>query len=504
MKHVINQKLILSLNLIVPIFYQFLNFACGVILPRYILQTYGSEINGLTNSILHFLQIITFFEFGIGSVMQSSLYKPLLQNDLEGISAVVSSATKFFNKLLTLFIIYVTGLIFVYPFLIDRNFSFIYTDTLILILAFGACSQYYFGIVDRLLLAADQRQYLYFILQSIIRILNTLVAILIMIKGGSIHIVKASAALIYLISPLGLRLYVNKYYKINRHIKYKQEPIQQKKNAVARHIAAFVFEEADVIILTLVSTLQNVSVYSVYILILSGLYALFSSCGNAFKPYLGKLFASESPKLKYVFDWFEWGFWNITIIILGSTAVLILPFLKIYTAGINDANYLQPLFSIVIVICYILNCVKIVYAVFVMAIGHYKQTQRVYIVTAILNLGITLILVPICGLPGAAIGTLIANIYHVSGLSIYSYKFLNKEKKYLMKQAICVLFIFVLGFYICHFLSLKRIAYTSWIFLAIKTVLIYIMVTLFFNTIFYKKEIKTIYKSLITRFKRTA
>ena len=70
---------------------------CGFILPRFFLLHFGSEVNGLVNSITQFLGVISFLELGVGAVVQSSLYKPLADKDNQKISCVVVSANRFFS-----------------------------------------------------------------------------------------------------------------------------------------------------------------------------------------------------------------------------------------------------------------------------------------------------------------------------------------------------------------------------------------------------------------------
>ena len=60
-------------NTIASLGYQISAIICGFILPRLIMTYYGSEVNGLVNSITQFLQVITFLELGVGAVVQSSL-----------------------------------------------------------------------------------------------------------------------------------------------------------------------------------------------------------------------------------------------------------------------------------------------------------------------------------------------------------------------------------------------------------------------------------------------
>ena len=61
-------------NTYTAIIYQVATLICGFILPRLILGNFGSEVNGLVNSITQFLQVIQFLELGVGAVVRTSLY----------------------------------------------------------------------------------------------------------------------------------------------------------------------------------------------------------------------------------------------------------------------------------------------------------------------------------------------------------------------------------------------------------------------------------------------
>ena len=73
---------------------------CGFVLPRAILNRYGSDVNGLLNSIAQFLQMIAFLELGVGAVIRSALYKPLADGDTVKVSEVLASGNRFFRKIL--------------------------------------------------------------------------------------------------------------------------------------------------------------------------------------------------------------------------------------------------------------------------------------------------------------------------------------------------------------------------------------------------------------------
>ena len=94
-----NRRKLLAYNTGSSLILQITTVICGFIVPRLILQTYGSEVNGLINSITQFLAIIAFLELGVGAVIQSSLYKPLAEKDDKEISKIVVSGQEFFSRL---------------------------------------------------------------------------------------------------------------------------------------------------------------------------------------------------------------------------------------------------------------------------------------------------------------------------------------------------------------------------------------------------------------------
>ena len=94
------------------LFQQIVTIVCGFILPRLILQAYGSKVNGLVSSVNQFLNAISLLDFGIIAVVQSALYVPLAEQDNHRISRIMVASTRFFRIIAGIFGIYVVGLIF--------------------------------------------------------------------------------------------------------------------------------------------------------------------------------------------------------------------------------------------------------------------------------------------------------------------------------------------------------------------------------------------------------
>ena len=94
-------------NTISSLILQITTLICGFVLPRLILTRFGTQVNGLVNSITQFLHIVSFMELGVGSVVQSALYSPLAHNEDESVSKIVSSANRFFFRIAVALSIYI-------------------------------------------------------------------------------------------------------------------------------------------------------------------------------------------------------------------------------------------------------------------------------------------------------------------------------------------------------------------------------------------------------------
>lgn len=492
------QNKILFYNSISPLIYQVTTIICGFILPRLILCHFGTEVNGLVNSITQFLAIISFLELGVGAVVQSSLYKPLADKDNITVSKVIASADKFFGRLGYILAIYVVVMLFYYPYLVKQSFSFMFTATLIAAISIRSFAQYFFGIVNRLLLLADQKAYIQYIAQTAAVIANTVGCYILIAFDCSVQVVYGLTSLIFFLQPLAIHLYIKRYYALDRQIHYDVEPIKQKWNGVAQHIAAVILSSSDSIVLTTFSTLVNVSIYTVYYLPMSGARLMIMSMISGIEALIGNLWAKQDlAELRKVFAWTEWSIHTGTTLIFTLTAVLIVPFVQVYTHGVIDANYMQPLFGVLLVAANSGHCLRLPYNIMILAAGHYKQTQHNYIIAAVMNIAISIVCVMQFGLIGVALGTLAAMVYQTVWMAWYNSKnFICWSMRKFAKQ-ICVDVVSAVGIYwLGSLMEMSSVSYVEWVLLAVKVIAIGGIIVLVVNGMFYREYLRKIWRKV--------
>lgn len=468
---------------------QLITIICGFILPRYILMYFGSEVNGLITSIAQFLGFISFLEMGIGPVIQSNLYKPLAEKNKEEISKIVVSAERFFRKLAVIFIIYLFPLVLFFPTLIQNNFGFVYTASLILIISISTFAQYFFGITYQLLLNADQKGYVQISLQTVTIALNTVASVFLMKMGASIHIIKLATATIYLARPLGQVIYVHRKYNINHKIKFEGEPIKQKWNGFSQHLAAVVVENTDVPVLSIFSSLQNVSIYSVYYTVVSSIYNTVMTLATGLESLWGNMLArKEIEKLRELFEVVEWLIHMGCTWMFSVTGILIVPFVQVYTDGILDINYNFPVFGAILVMAYGLRGIRLPYFDLISAAGMYKETQNGSFIQMAINLSVSVLLVFKFGLSGVAMGTLAAMLYHTTYFAWFLRNhILNRPFRIYLRYLSADVVIATVCAVISSRIGLGAISYLAWAAMAVKVSVLCAVICLVMNFVMYRQ-----------------
>lgn len=430
------------------------------------------------------------------------MYKPLADKDNITVSKVITSADKFFRRLGYILAIYVVVMLFYYPYLVKQNFSFTFTATLIVAISIRSFAQYFFGIVNRLLLLADQKAYIQYIAQTVAVIANTVGCYILIAFDCSVQVVYALTSLIFFLQPLAIHMYIKRYYALDRQIHYDVEPIKQKWNGVAQHIAAVILSCSDSIVLTTFSTLVNVSIYTVYYLPMSGARLMIMSMISGIEALIGNLWAKQDlEELRKVFAWTEWSIHTGTTLIFTLTAILIVPFVQVYTHGVNDANYMQPLFGVLLVVANSGHCLRLPYNIMILAAGHYKQTQHNYIIAAVMNIVISIIGVKQFGLIGVALGTLAAMVYQTVWMAWYNSKnFIQWPMRNFFKQMAVNAVSAVSIFTVTGYFNMTGVSYLGWVVLAIKATVCGVFVVFLINYIFYKEFVLKITDKIMKRF----
>lgn len=477
----------------------------GLVIPKMIIEKFGSDINGLISSISQFLGYIALLESGFGPVVKSILYKPLSKKDTKTIAEILRSAQKFFRKIAGIFILYIIGLTLFYPLIINNQFDKLFTASLIIIISLSTFAEYFFGITYSLYLQAEQENYVISIMQIITYIISIVVIIFLIKLNCSIHIIKLATAIIFILRPFLQKIYVEKKCGVLINKDITDYDIKNKWDGLAQHIAWVIHSNTDIAILTIFSTLKEVSVYAVYLLVVNGVKSIIQALSSGIDALFGKMMVEDTnEQLNKRFNIYETIYYTVITIICTCTMYLIVPFIKVYTIKITDVNYIRYLFGYLIVISEFIWAVRLPYSTITLAAGHFKETRMGAWFEALTNIVISIILVIKYGIIGVAIGTIAAMTIRTIEFAYHTNKYILKRKQIAsIKKVSIIVLETILIVLTCNIIpKLNTVSYISWIINAFITFIISSAITIIINYIFYKKEYKELLEILKNILKR--
>lgn len=484
------KKKTLLRNIFMSLLLQVFTLINGLIIPRIILLNFGSDINGLVTSISQFLNFISLLEGGVGTVVMSALYRPLVEENTEKISGIVRSAEFFFKTIARIFFIYSVFLAVVGPLFIWKEFSWQYTALLVLVLAITAFIQFYFSITYRILLNADQKTYFVSLVQIVFLVLNLIMAIAVAKICPEIHILKLASALAYCIQPIIFNVYVKHHYKIDENIPEDKGALEHRWDGFGQNIAYVVHSNTDIAVLTVLGGLSDVSIYAVYNLVAVALRNFVVAISSSILPSLGSVLVKDDlAQANDAFDFYELCVGLVTTVLFTCGAILVTPFVMIYTSGVTDANYNQPVFGALLMTASALGCVREPYINVANAAGHFRRISKFAYIEASLNIVISIAVVCYWGLIGVTIGTLLASGYRYIAQIIYLKKaILYRGVWKSIRSTVCYLLIAGVSIILAHgIVRVEVTGYLNWMVKSVLTVSIVMGVTVIFVAIFYRK-----------------
>lgn len=486
------------LNTFSHLFNQAVTAACGFIVPKMMLESFGSEVNGIVSSIANFLGIIALMESGFGSVAKTAFYKPLAVSDRDGISSVYNATESFFRRIALIFLGYCVVLSFVFPLIKEDSFDYFFTMTLVLILGIQSFVQYYFGVSYTLLFNADQCGYISGFLQTVTTIFNAVLTVILLKLGAGVHLVKFISAAIFVTKPIIMNIYGRTKYKIDRKIPKGQESLSQKWDNFGQSIALYIHTKTDSVLITLFLNFSEVSVYSVYSLVTTSLSAIITAISSGFVASLGNMYAkNEKETFNKVFSLYEFVNTTISFIFYTIAFILIIPFVRTYTANIIDVDYIRPLFGGIIIVGELLYCLRLPYYYMITNARHYKQINKGAYVEAGLNIGLSLVLINSLGVTGLAIGTGVAMMFRTLQIAVYcSENIINRSPLMFVKRVVVNLFAAV-----CSIALSKLVLFdvSDFIDLFIYAIIIGVIVLVIFcsvNFVFFKSDFKVLFSKI--------
>ena len=398
------------LNLAVSGIGQVVLICLGLIVPKIILSSYGSDVNGLTNTIGQVFTYISLLEAGVSVSARNALYKPIKEGDENGVSFICSLAKKYYKRIAISYFAILVLISFGLPFLLKTSVPYWTVCFYIFFEGLTSVLSFYFINTWTTFLRADGKNYVVDLLTLVTKILCYAVKITLSLFAVNIAFIQIGY---FLVSMLVIALYFiymkRKFPWIQYNCKTEGAKLPEKGANLISEIAWTVFSSTDLIILSVFVSTTAASVYSVYNMIYVALNGLLTAIFQATNYKLGLAYNSgDIKRYIHLHDLFNSLFLCSISSLMAVTYFLIIPFVSFYTAGVTDTDYIIPILPLLFCMVQILSWSRCVGGNLIGISFRQKQAVPINVAEALINITASLIFVHLWGIIGVLLATVVA------------------------------------------------------------------------------------------------
>lgn len=383
------------------------------------IATLGKTYLGVNGYFADIINMLSLTELGFDTAINFKLYKPLAEHDKKRVR-VLMNFYKVAYRCVGLVILCI-GLLLIplLPFLIqdysklaDLNIN----ATLVFILfLMQSVSSYLFFAYRSAIMQANQKKYILDIADYSIIILTNLSQILVLVIWHNFIIYTVMVIVFNLLQNL-LNAFITQKYYPEYFIKEKDKLSKEEVKDLFKDCGALfiykvngtVLKASDNMVLGAFAGLDVVGLYSNYLLIYSSLRSFLRRFYTAVKASTGNLFATESIEKKYRF--FETMNY-LTIILYGTAAVgVAVCGNEFINTWVGEEFVIPQPFPILIGAEILISGLKQNLSQIRTVTGAFRQMWYRPLIGVIINLGVSIVLVNICGIYGVIIGTITADL----------------------------------------------------------------------------------------------
>lgn len=431
---------------------QIVNMLIGLFLPRLYLAVYGSEVNGIISTANSFISYFSYLEAGIGLTLIHSLFKPLAGNNAEQTNGILSYSQKQYRRISGIYFSLVVALSLLFP-LISPSEALSRYEFVSLIFVIGV-----YGALDfftmakyRVLLTADRKEYVISNAFIIAQLLRFCFVWLLLQFNISVVFVKIVPILTLLIRSLILRIYIKRNYP---NVDYDVPPTRDlsvtnnRWDALLLQISINTSVSLPTIIISQVLGFKEANVYAVYSMIASAMISIVSALSSGVAPKMGQNL-SRGENVTESYRIYDFTTSLIISIVFSTMAVMIIPFVKLYTSVVDDVNYIYPLYAVLISVWAALYSYRIPMTAIINAAGIFRENRVSNIANLILQVVVGIVGALVGGISGVLVVMILASIQRNICFAFVNSKCLlhNGVKSSVFYQCAIVLLIVVNGWF---------------------------------------------------------
>lgn len=475
----------------------------GFLFPQAIIVNYGSRANGLITSLQQFIQYFTLIEAGLSGAAMYALYKPLAENDTALIERILYSAKRMYRKMGVAFVLLVAVASVVYPaFIADTGYPYWMVSLLFCLIGLNGATQLLFIGKYKVLLNASQNSRYVVLLNSVTTCIFSLVIVILSYWQIPVLMTVALGASAYLLRAWGFHLVVRKKFSQYSYQSTGEEyHFKNQREVFIQQILTMLVMNAGILILSFSKTdMAEISVFTVYNLVLTAVFMLTNAAHNGVSASFGDLIArQDKARLRKAYGEYEMLYQVFFVMVFSCVSVLYMPFMRIYTRGFTDAQYVRSTLCMLFSILGAVWSIRIQQSVIIVAAGKFKEIQRASVIEAALALILCASGLFLGGLEGLMIGRILAAVYRMIDFTRFSHRHVMELNTGFTWKGVAASALVIVGMNRMSTGVLRKLTidtYGKWIVLAGGVAVFSAIAGLLVSVLLYRKEAM----SLIKRF----
>ncbi|MEJ9228305.1 hypothetical protein LAV79_02080 [Peribacillus butanolivorans] len=417
----------LNMNMTTSMLLQLVNIGYGILLPRIIIISYGSEMNGLVSATLQLIGYMKIVEAGLSTASIRQFYDPLVKKDSKKISDLFQSINYYYKKIANYFIVLSLICALVYALIVNTNVSNLYVFLLVSVISLSTYLDFSFGIKFYIYFLANKEVYKYQLAQIISQVVKISITLMGVYFNIDLILLMLFLSLIVLIKVYILTIFF-KREKININSKYQFIKIDQRDSVLTHQILGLVIYNGPVILISILIDPIFASVFAIYSLIFGTFYGFYSLIyGQTLLPQLGHtLSEGKKDNVKVMHEKYNKYSILVNLVIMITTIIMFESFIELYTYG-ADINYYRYTTATLFLGYTFINCLKVPYQTLVNANGDFKKTI-VHSVIEVLVFILTIVsLYKMISIDTFVLALLLSSLYKMVSLKIFTNIYIVKE-----------------------------------------------------------------------------
>lgn len=485
-------------NTISAIILQIVNLVVNLVLPQVMIRIYGSPVNGLVTSIRQVISYFNLVEAGLSGAAVYALYKPLAEKKKDDINGILSAANRFYNISGFIFSALILLTTFIYPmFTSGQGISVFTIAALVLIIGASGALEFFAVGKYKVLYTADQKSYVISIINAAAVAINAVIILILAVLRFDIVIVQLFALTSFFARSALYVLYGRlKYRDVNFKAPPKNEALDKRWDSLILQILGVATTATPVVVTSLVLGFRETSVFVVYNMVFASVLALLTTFSGGLSAIFGDLLVrKETEILQKAYQQYEYMYYGLLTWGYACAAILIMPFINIYTRGFTDADYIRPDIAALFVAVGILSNIKTPQGMLVISAGLYKETKLQSLAQALINVVFSAALAPFFGIAGVLAGSILSHLYRDIDLIFFIPKYVTRLKPIsTIKRVLRLVLLFSIAvFPVIYLVDIRPDNLFNWVICAVPAAIWAFIVIIGGNIIFERKTAEGIF-----------